>query len=113
MALGAHCHGPMPAPLSRAGCSRQFGRASAPMIPQRVHTMRGPNDGTGMSSAAAAAHGPFCDRYWITSSAVANSVSGMVRPSNLAVCKLMTNSNFMARMTGRSAGFSPFKIRPV
>jgi tripartite-type tricarboxylate transporter receptor subunit TctC len=33
--------------LSRAGCSCQFGRASAPMIPQRVHTMRGPNDGTG------------------------------------------------------------------
>jgi hypothetical protein len=26
----------------------QFGRASAPMIPQRVH-MRGPNDGTGTS----------------------------------------------------------------
>jgi FG-GAP repeat len=36
-----------PAPLSRAGCSCQFGRASAPMIPQRVQTMRGPNDGTG------------------------------------------------------------------
>ena len=35
-----------PVRLSRCGCSRQFGRASAPMIPQRVHTMRGPNDGT-------------------------------------------------------------------
>jgi hypothetical protein len=50
MPLGAHRHGAVPAPLSRAGCSRQFGRASAPMIPQRVHTMRGPNDGTGTSS---------------------------------------------------------------
>jgi hypothetical protein len=30
--LGAHRHGAVPAPLSRAGCSRQFGRASAPMI---------------------------------------------------------------------------------
>jgi hypothetical protein len=29
------------------GCSRQFGRASAPMMPQRVQTMRGPNVGTG------------------------------------------------------------------
>jgi hypothetical protein len=25
-----------------------FGRASAPMMPHRVQTMRGPNDGTGM-----------------------------------------------------------------
>ena len=32
--------------------------------------------------------------YSITSSAVANSVSGMVRPSALAVLRLMTNSNF-------------------
>jgi len=31
--------------MTRGGCSFQFGRASAPMIPQRVHTMRGPNDG--------------------------------------------------------------------
>jgi hypothetical protein len=42
MPLGAHRHGAVPTPLSRAGCSRQFGRASAPMIPHRVHTMRGP-----------------------------------------------------------------------
>jgi hypothetical protein len=47
MALGAHRHGAVPAPLSRAGCSRQFGRASAPMMPHRVPTMRGPNVGTG------------------------------------------------------------------
>jgi hypothetical protein len=47
MPLGIHRHGAVPAPLSRAGCSRQFGRASAPMIPHRVHTMRGPNVRTG------------------------------------------------------------------
>jgi hypothetical protein len=29
------------------GGSSQFGRASAPTMPQRVHTMRGPNVGTG------------------------------------------------------------------
>jgi hypothetical protein len=39
-----------PLRLSRAGCSRQFGRAWAPTMPQRVHTMRGPNVGTGPSS---------------------------------------------------------------
>jgi len=36
-----------PARLGRCACSRQFGRISAPMIPQRVHTIRGPNAGTG------------------------------------------------------------------
>jgi hypothetical protein len=45
-ALWAHRHC-TPVSVSRAGCSSQFGRASAPMIPHRVHTMRGPNDGTG------------------------------------------------------------------
>ena len=39
-----HCH---PVRLARTGRSAQFGRASAPMIPQLVHTMRGPKDGTG------------------------------------------------------------------
>ena len=34
-------------------------------------------------------------RYWITSSAVASSVSGMVRPRALAVLRLMTSSNFV------------------
>ena len=32
--------------------------------------------------------------YWITSSAVANNVSGMVRPSDLAVLRLMAISYF-------------------
>ena len=39
-----------PVTLSRASGSRQFGRASAPTSPHRVHTMRGPNVGTGTSS---------------------------------------------------------------
>ena len=38
-----------PVKLSRGGCSFQFGRASAPMIPHLVHTMRGPKDGTVIS----------------------------------------------------------------
>src|SRR5262249_4047230 len=43
----------------------------------------------------------------ITSSARASSVGGTSRPIVLAVCRLMTNSNFTARRIGRSAGFSP------
>src|SRR6516225_4838672 len=51
--------------------------------------------------------------HWITSSAVANSVSGMVRPSALAVFKLMTSRTFTGCCTGRSAGFSPLRMRPT
>jgi hypothetical protein len=54
-----HC---TPVSVSRGGCSRQFGRASAPMIPQRVHTMRGPNDGTGTSLGQASAL--MIARWW-------------------------------------------------
>jgi hypothetical protein len=51
--------------------------------------------------------------YWITSSAVARSVSGMVRPSALAVFILITSSNFVGRCTGKSAGFSPRRMRSI
>ena len=36
----------------------------------------------------------------------------MSRPSALAVIRLMMNSNLAARITGRSAGFSPLRMRP-
>jgi hypothetical protein len=35
-----HC---TPVSVSHGGCSFQFGRASAPKMPHRVHTMRGPS----------------------------------------------------------------------
>ena len=49
----------------------------------------------------------------ISSSALASSVGGTSMPSVLAVCELMTNSNLIARRTGRSAGFSPSRTRLV
>ena len=49
----------------------------------------------------------------ITSSASASSLSGISRPSDLAVLRLITNSNLSDRTTGRSAGFSPLRIRPA
>ena len=51
--------------------------------------------------------------YWITSSAVASSVSGMVRPSAFAVLRLITSSNLVDCTTGRSAGLAPLRILPV
>ena len=50
--------------------------------------------------------------YSITSSAVASSVGGTVRPKALAVFRLMTNSNLVGCTTGRSPGLSPLRIRP-
>jgi hypothetical protein len=49
----------------------------------------------------------------ITSSARASSVGGTVRPSILAVSALMTNSNLLDCITGRSAGFAPLRMRPT
>src|SRR4051812_10884712 len=53
------------------------------------------------------------DFHSITSSAVASSVGGMVRPSILAVWALMTNSNLLACTTGKSAGLAPLRMRPA
>jgi len=47
------------------------------------------------------------------SSARPDSGRGMVMPSARAVFKLMYISTLVACCTGRSAGFSPLRIRPV
>src|SRR5215472_882032 len=49
----------------------------------------------------------------ITSSARPRSESGTVRPRALAVLRLMISSTFVDCITGRSAGFSPLRTRPV
>jgi hypothetical protein len=49
--------------------------------------------------------------HWITSSARASSDGGIVRPSALAVLRLMANWKLVGRSMGRSAGRAPFRIR--
>jgi hypothetical protein len=49
--------------------------------------------------------------YSITSSARASRVGGTVRPSTLAVLRLCASSYLVGFCTGRSAGFSPFRMR--
>ena len=49
----------------------------------------------------------------ITSSAMASTPGGIVRPSALAVLRLTTSSNLVGCTTGKSAGFSPLRTRPV
>src|SRR5262249_29082720 len=47
----------------------------------------------------------------ITSSARASTVAGISRPSAFAVLRLITNSYLVGACTGRSAGFSPLRMR--
>ena len=49
--------------------------------------------------------------YSITSSACASSAGGTAMPSALAVLRLITSSYLVGACTGRSAGFSPLRIR--
>ena len=49
----------------------------------------------------------------MTVSAISSRLCGIVKPSVFAALELITNSNFVARKTGRSAIFSPLSIRPV
>src|SRR5262245_35476247 len=49
----------------------------------------------------------------ITSSAVASSDGGISRPNAFAVLRLITSSNFVGCITGRSAGLAPFRRRPA
>src|SRR5262245_65199567 len=47
----------------------------------------------------------------ITSSARASSMDGTSRPSALAVLRLITSLYLVGACTGRSAGFSPLRMR--
>src|SRR5262245_22925966 len=47
----------------------------------------------------------------ITSSARASSVGGISRPSTFAVLRLITNSYLVGACSGKSAGFSPLRMR--
>jgi len=49
-------------------------------------------------------------RHSMTSSAMASTPGGIVRPSVFAVLRLITNSNLVGCSTGKSAGLVPFSI---
>ena len=52
-----------------------------------------------------------CVTHSITSSARSSSVVGTLRPSALAVLRLITSTYLFGACTGRSAGFSPLRMR--
>src|SRR5262249_48742871 len=80
-----------------------------PKRPQRVVVgwARQPREAEGCSQELA---GLFERRYSIPWSAWRMSVWGTVKPSALAVFKLITSSNFAGRSTGRSVGLAPLRI---
>jgi hypothetical protein len=90
-----------PAPVTALHCHRPetFRSASGMPCPARVEP------------ACASSAPRRSVAHWINSSAVANSVSGMVRPRAFAVLRLMASSIFVSCCTGRTAGFSPFRMR--
>ena len=49
----------------------------------------------------------------MTLSARVSKVAGTSMPSDLAVCRLMTNSNLVDCTTGKSAGLAPLRILPA
>jgi hypothetical protein len=51
--------------------------------------------------------------YSITSSARPSNVTGMLTPSVFADLRLRISSTLVDSWTGRSAGFSPLRMRPV
>src|SRR5262245_2252308 len=58
-------------------------------------------------------HDELAAPHSITSSARASSMGGISRPIARAVGRLMTNSNLVERITGRSAGLAPLRSLPV
>src|SRR6266487_6943167 len=62
-------------------------------------------------SRAAEQCNEFAAPHSITSSARASRLSGTVRPRALAVLRLITSSYLVGACTGRSAGFSPLRMR--
>ena len=62
-------------------------------------------------SRAAESRDELAPPHSITSSARASSDGGIVSPSALAVLRLITSSYLIGVCTGRSAGFSPLRMR--
>jgi hypothetical protein len=96
----------------------KLSRAAAGIAGNDARLLETPNGGPPGDRGGAGGAGPRRRRaakqrdelppfHSITSSAVASSAGGTVRPSALAVLRLMTNSNLVGCTTGRSAAFSP------
>src|SRR5262245_10357952 len=76
----------------------------------RQRQQRGSVHGQMQKISAGKFHFQPPSHHSITSSAMASTPGGTVRPSLVAVLRLMTNSNLVGCSTGKSAGLAPFSI---
>ena len=90
-------------PRSSASISPYLCKSAYPLIATRKRTLRDVRKVPIGDTVA----------YSITSSAVAISDWGTVRPSILAVWWLTTSSNLVDCTTGKSPGLAPLSRRPV
>jgi hypothetical protein len=89
--------------------SRRSGMSAMPPIPTEL--MR--HNKTSRGAMTGLMHCSKEHRHSIVSSARSRSEVGIVMPSALAVLRLITNSNLVGCITGRSAGLSPLRILPT
>ena len=100
-------------PMSQLGQSRRFGDVCdmSALPPTTAVMMQCRERQKGANSELM--HCSKKPLHSITSSASASSLSGISRPSAFAVLRLITKSNFVDCWTGKSAGFSPLRMRPA
>jgi len=100
--------------MSELGHSLQIDKPGAPaQCP--LHPNSGQHWRRSETSLSAKSRHSQCSKfsYSITSSASASKVDEGSISSALAVLRFITNSNLVGCIIGRSAGFSPFRMRPV
>src|SRR5262249_2811229 len=95
--------GPQAPPRRRGGAEHAYG---APLRLLRARRKRPRRRAAEKRDELASLH------HSITSSAVICMISGTVRPSALAVLRLITSSNLVGCTTGRAAGFAPLRMCP-
>ena len=90
---------------------RVLGMSAVPPIATELVARGSPSLGAITGREQMQQNGRMPHSYSITSSARASSIGGTSRPSALAVFKLIVSWNLVGACTGRSAGFSPRRMR--
>src|SRR5262249_31786864 len=83
-----------------------------PDAPDGAHLLR-PRRERPCRRRAAKQRDELAPPHSITSSASEIRLSEILTPSDFAVLRFITNSNFVDCTTGKSAAFAPFRIRPT
>src|SRR5262249_21090289 len=102
---------PKPLPNSEQRAPLRLDRTAIDKPDHRHRSLLRPRRERPRGGSAAEQRYELAPPHSITSSARASSVDGTSRPSTFAVLRLITNSYLVGACTGRSAGFSPLRMR--